>query len=334
MRFWIPILGLTALTALTALTIGAVAQTDDPSPTPVPYTPEPKQVQWRIGFDLGNVTLLETPELNPENDFKAAMSEAERVLPHPGLSFGLALLPFMKVNVQTQHLVNPRQWTILDLQGKTRQKAFQGIGVFMGTRMTSTEGGYHLVSIAAMPIDPFVGLRKEPFPGDLVFGFAGNLKSKHLRTKFSETKWENLLPVEDPAGLPAGYEAAKQLLEEHDADGQQRFLYGTSIEALIRNRVSKLWLLNYSHPDTTMGTHPWGIFLEQSDKLEPLYIHKPAASDEQYVAYFVASLDLEGDGTDELVIEASYRLGTAFKVISAPDGKYRESYTSYYRGPA
>jgi hypothetical protein len=43
---------------------------------------------------------------------------------------------------------------------------------------------------------------------------------------------------------------------------------------------------------------------------------------------------LDGDGTDELIIEASYRLGTAYKVISASGGKFREVYTSYYRGPA
>ena len=327
MRIWISILALAALTMV-------VAAQDDPSPTPVPFTPEPRQVQWRLGFDLGNAVILEAPELNPENDFKAAVNEADRVLPHPGLTFGLALLPYMKVNVRTQQLVNPRQWTILDLQGKTREKSFQGIGVFMGTQMTSTEGGYHLISLAAMPIDPWVGVRKEPYPGNLVFGFAGNLKSKRLRTKLFETKWENLLPVEDTADLPAGYESAKALLDEHDGDYQQRFLYGTAIEALIRGRLSKLWLLNYSHPDTTIATHPWGIFLEQSGKLEPLYIYKPAATDQQYVAYFAASVDLNGDGTDELVVEASYRLGTAFKVISASDGKYQETYTSYYRGPS
>ena len=52
------------------------------------------------------------------------------------------------------------------------------------------------------------------------------------------------------------------------------------------------------------------------------------------VSSYVASLDLDGDSTDELVLEASYRLGTAFKVISASGGNYRETYTSYYRGPA
>jgi hypothetical protein len=318
-----------------AFVAAAIAQTDDaPSPTPVPYTPEPRLPQWRLGFDLGNAIILEAPELNPENNFKRAVDEAERLLPHPDLGFGLALLPFMKVNTRREQLVNPRQWTVMDLVGKTRQRSFQGIGVFMGTQMNSTEGGYHLVSIGAMPVEPFMGVRQEASGKNLIFGFAGSLKSKHVRTKSFETKWENLLPVEDAADLPAGYEAAKQLLGDSNGDSQQRFLYGTSVEAIIRNRVTKLWLLNYSHPDTTMGTHPWGIFVEQSGGLEPLYIYKPSPSEQQYVAYFVASLDLDGDGNDELVIEASYRLGTAFKVISGSGGKFRESYTSYYRGPA
>ena len=158
-----------AIVCLIALTLAAGAQSDDlPSPTAVPYTPEPRQVQWRLGFDLGNLTILETPELNPDRDFKSAITEAERILPRPGLSYGLALLPFMKVKLRTEQLVNPRQWTILDLQGRAKQKNFQGLGIFMGSRMTSTEGGFHLVSVAAMPSDPFIGVRQEPFDGDLV----------------------------------------------------------------------------------------------------------------------------------------------------------------------
>jgi hypothetical protein len=312
------------------------AQVDDvPAPTPVPLTPEPRQLQWRIGYDLGNAALLEAPELNPENDFRAAVREAQRVLPRPFLSFGLALLPFSKIDTRSQQLVNPRQWTILDLQGKTTHRTFQALGVFMGTRMTSIEGGYHLVSLATMPIDPFLGIRKEPAPQDLIFGFAGPMKGKmQIHTRLAETKWENLLPVEDPASLPSGYETARRLLDDQAADGQQRFLYGTSIEALIRNRVTKLWLLNYSHPDTTMGSHPWGLFVEEAGGLQPLYIYKPANSDDPFVAYFTASLDLNQDGNDELIVEASYRIGTAYKVISAAGGKYQEIFTSYYRGPA
>src|SRR5437867_4839830 len=124
----------------------------------------------------------------------------------------------------------------------------------MGSQMTTTEGGYHLVSVAAMPGNPFMAVRKEASGENLIFGFAGPLKTKHVRTKFSETKWENSLPVENAADLPAGSEAAKQLLDDSTNAAPQRFLYGTSIEAFIRNRVSKLWLLNYSHPDMTMGT--------------------------------------------------------------------------------
>jgi hypothetical protein len=292
-------------------------------------------LQWRIGFDLGNAVVLETPELNPNNDARQPVEEAERLLSRSFLDVGLALLPVAKVAFQTQQLVNPRQWTLLDLRNKTSRKSFQALGVFMGKRMTSSEGGYHLVSIAAIPDQPFLGIRKEPAGEDLVFGFAGPIKGKlEIRQKLSETKWENLLPKEDPADLPPGYETAKQLLDDHSSGGEQRFLYGTSIQALIRNRLSKLWLLNYSHPDTTIGTHPWGVFIEEAGGLQPLYIYKPANSTEPYVAYFAASVDLNQDGTDELVVEASYRIGTAYKIISTVGGKYQETFSSYYRGPA
>jgi hypothetical protein len=267
---------------------------------------------------------------------RLAGREAERVLKDPLLAFGLALLPASKVTVRTDRLVNPRQWTVLNLLGKTDRRAFQTLGVFMGRRMTSTEGGYHLVSVPAIPTNPFVALRREPAPKDLIFGFAGRIRGKLLvHTKLSETKWENLLPVEDPADLPPGYLSARELLDDQPSAGSpQRFIYGTSIEAAIGNRVSKLWLLNYSHPDTTLGSHPWGVFVESAGGLQPLYVHKPTGSDDPFVAYFVASLDLNQDGNDELVIEASYRIGTAYKVISNVGGKYQEILTSYYRGPA
>jgi hypothetical protein len=299
----------------------------------VPFTPEPRMPQWRIGFDLGNAIIVETPELNPKGDLKLAIEEAERVVPDPSLSFGLALLPFAKITTENQQLLNPKQWTVVDLQGKAEKHAFQSVGVFMGRRMTSTEGGYHLVSLPLVPSNPIVGVRRQASSEDLIFAFAGPLKKKILvQTRLFETRWENLLPVENVADFPSGYEAAKQLLDDKSASDQRRFLYGTSIQALVQNQTTKLWLLNYSHPDTTMGAHPWGIFAERAGGLVPLYISKPGRSDNEYVAYFTAAIDLNQDGTDELVVEASYRNGTAYKIISATAGKYADVYTSYYRG--
>jgi hypothetical protein len=299
----------------------------------VPFTPAPRTAQWRIGFDLGNAIILETPELNPKGDPKLAVEEAERALPDPVLSFGLALLPFSKITTSAQQLLNPKQWTVVDLQGKTANHTFQTIAVFMGRQMTTMEGGYHLASLALVPSTPFLGVRRQASSESLIFAFAGPLKKKLVvQTRLSETRWENLLPVEEPAGLPAGYEAAKQLLDDGSTGDQRRFLYGTSIQAVIQNRATKLWLLNYSHPDTAIGTHPWAIFEERQGSLEPLYISKGASSDGEYVAYITAATDLNQDGSDELVVEASYRNGTAYKVISATAGKYFDIYTTYYRG--
>jgi len=320
--------------AVFAAALGVAAMQDLPAPAPLAFTREPPELQWRIGFDLGNVTVLETPELNPRNDAQAAVAEAERILPQAFLPFGLALLPPSKVTFQSDRLVNPRDWTIVDLKGKSEHKRFQGLGVFLGTRMISMEGGFHLASVPSMPDSPFVGLRKEPAPENLIFGFAGPGKgTPQVHTRLSETKWENLLPVEDAATLPPGYAAAKELLGSTDDGAQQRFLYGTSIEAVAAGGSTKAWLLNYSHPDTAIGSHPWGIFIEQGRQLQPLYIYKPAAgSADAYVAYFAAAIDLNHDGADEFVIEASYRNATAFKVVSKTGGAYREILTSYFRG--
>jgi hypothetical protein len=299
----------------------------------VPFTPEPRSVQWRIGFDLGNAIVLETPELNPKGNPELALEESERVLPRPTLSFGLALLPFAKVAAETQQLFNPRRWTVIDLQNKTTEHTFQGLAVFMGSQMASIEGGYHLVSVPLMPSTPFLGVRKQASSDNLVLGFAGPLKKKPLiHARLSETRWENLLPVEDTAGLPPGYESARALLAQGESTEERRFLYGTSIEAVLQNKTSKLWLLNFSHPDTTIGTHPWGIFVERSGGLDPLYVFKPAKSPTDYVAYLTAAIDLNQDGSDEFIVEASYRNGTAYKVVSAGGGGYSEVYSSYYRG--
>src|SRR5262249_42459270 len=133
-----------AMPALIVLLIAAAAMAaghidDPPTPTPIPFTPEPRQLQWRIGFNLGNAVILEAPELNPQNDIQQAIAEADRLLPSPQFPVSLALLQASKAIMQSQRLVNPRKWTILDLRGKTEQKAFQALGVFMGTRLTSSE---------------------------------------------------------------------------------------------------------------------------------------------------------------------------------------------------
>src|SRR5262245_19327176 len=113
LRFFRTILAALCLSGLVAAGMAQVQETL-PSPTPVPFTAEPRQLQWRMGFDLGNALILEMPELNPDNDSRLAMAEAERLLPRPSLAFGLALLPFSRVNVRNQQLVNPKQWTIVD----------------------------------------------------------------------------------------------------------------------------------------------------------------------------------------------------------------------------
>ena len=299
----------------------------------VPFTPEPRAPQWRIGFDLGNALIVETPELNPKGDPRLAIEEAERALPDRQLSFGLALLPFSKIATENQQLLNPKQWTVVDLQGKTAKHAFQSIGVFMGRRMTSTEGGYHFVSLPLVPFQPvsrcaapgFVGgfdlrfrrsVEKEDHGSDAVFGNPMGKSSTRRECRRSSSGIRNSEAIAQrqrrirPTALP---------LRNLDS--------GIDPESNHQTLASQLQPSGHNDGDTSVGN-----FRRAFRRSRAVYVSKPAKSDNEYVAYLTAAVDLNQDGTDELVVEASYRNGTAYKVISATAGKYSDIYTSYYRG--
>jgi len=46
----------------------------------------------------------------------------------------------------------------------------------------------------------------------------------------------------------------------------------------------------------------------------------------------VAAIDLNGDGSDELVVGAVYYEGSSYKVFSFHEGKFVEVYDSFYHG--
>src|SRR5207249_4532122 len=143
----------------------------------------------------------------------------------------------------------------VDDPGSRRQdegEEFSGAWCFHGSpddlyrrRLSPGFGGFHAA-----------GSLSRPAKRTLPWQFGLRLRRKSETQTPPEEVFGNQMgtpvPVEDAADLPAGYEAVKELLDDRNSNAPQRFIYGTSIEALIRNRLNKLWLLNYSHPDTTM----------------------------------------------------------------------------------
>jgi hypothetical protein len=293
----------TLLLLLVAVTVSIAAQTEEQAPV----TPPPPKPEWRLGFDLGNMTILETPELQPENNGE-----------YSAANFRLSWISLSKTRIDAARLVNPRQWAVLDQHGNVRQREF---------RWLAAVGGYYLVSTTAAQI---AGLQPQqtPRPENVVFGVAGlNGPPPQVRTRLTQTAWKNDAPIERADDLPQNYQAVRQALYANAPDADRRVVYGSSMLALVEGRVAKLWLLNYADPDLFRGTRPWGVFKETPAGLIPVFISRGG----KYHADLFAGIDADRDGNDDLVVEARYATGTSYKVIALMDGVYREVRDTYYR---
>jgi hypothetical protein len=294
----------------------------------VPLTAAPPAPEWRLGFDLGNVVIIETPELNPGGNEALARREAQTVLPDAAAALVLNILPFSKVRTESRGLLNPRQWAVLDQHGNVRQREFRWLAVLQG-QAAAARGGYHLASGSAVRSPGPVVPERAPSQENIVFAAAGLPgPPPQVRTRLTQTPWREGIPVESPDDLPVGYGAARTRLAPASPDGARRVLYGSSMRALLQKRVETLWLLNYGDPDLKRGSHPWGIFIAGPMGLLPVYIGPEA---EGFHANLFAGIDADRDGNDDLVVEARTAGGTLYKVIALVNGSYREIRTTYLR---
>ena len=297
-------LRISTLFLLLALVAVVVAQT--PGEEQAPVTPPPAKPEWRLGFDLGNMTVLETPELQPDNNGEYSVA-----------NFRLRWISLSKTRIDPARLLNPRQWAVLDQHGNVRQREF---------RWLAAVGGYYLVSTPAPQITALQP-QQTPRPENVVFGVAGLTgPPPQVRTRLTQTPWKNDAPIERADDLPENYQSVRQALYANAPDANQRVVYGSSMLALIQKRVEKLWLLNYADPDLSRGTRPWGIFKETPAGLIPVFISRGG----KYHADLFAGIDADRDGNDDLVVEARYGTGMSYKVIALVDGTYREMRDTYY----
>src|SRR5262249_28339327 len=152
----------------------AVVAAQAPGEEQAPVTPPPAKPEWRLGFDLGNMIILETPELRSENNGE-----------YSAANFRLRWISLSKTRIDATRLVHPRQWAVLDQHGKLRQREF---------RWLAAVGGYYLVSTTAAQV---TGLQPQqtPRPENVVFAVAGlNGPQPQVRTRLTQTAWKNDAP--------------------------------------------------------------------------------------------------------------------------------------------
>ena len=298
---------LRAPTFFLSLMLAAIVAAQTPGEEQAPVTSPPAKPEWRLGFDLGNMTVLEVPELQPESNGEYSIA-----------NFRFRWISLSKTRIDAARLVNPRQWAVLDQHGNVRQREF---------RWLCAVGGYYLVWTATPQI---IGLQPQqtPRPENVVFAVAGLAgPPPQVRTRLTQTPWKNDAPIERADDLPENYATARQALYANAPDANRRAVYGSSMLALIQKHVEKLWLLNYADPDLSRGTRPWGIFKETPAGLTPVFVSRGG----KYHADLFAGIDADRDGNDDLVIECRYATGMSYKVIALVDGAYRDVRDTYFR---
>lgn len=311
----------------------------------VPFTMPPAQPVWRLGFagapDVFFIELLPAkPEICDERD--QLVSE---IASAPGLE-GAVLLAFgQAAQLGNVDLLNPPTWTMVDMKGRVWQQSFSKLAAVASDVHT---GCYYLTS--GFPLVPPGPLFPIEWPKDqnLIFAIAGTVSTPpaiHLPL-FDVPTDQYGQPRMDPEFLPPQYAlildlpAVRAALADSipTARVEETIVFGNCLVAHWGANSDTLWTINHSwraEHQEPLWKH-WGILRADDEGFVPLYLQGPVAMLQNYGSFidarFVAALDLDGDGYDELVVGASYYEGNNYRVFSWQTEKLVEVYDSFYYG--
>lgn len=305
----------------------------------VPFSEFPTTPEWRLGFTASDgVELIEilptSPELYDERD--RLVSE----LYSPEKSSGVVLLSYGRAStLKKTAVLNPPQWTILDLHGNLRKETF--------TKLTAiaaeyNSGCYYLAPESFRPEDQEIVPIAEITDANLIFAIAGEPRKRPLMRLplFDIPRDKDGTFTENAAFLPRNYRALLDLPEIKalfdDSARQSIEIFGNAIVATIAQSPDTLWAINFFGPGDGSNSNLFGIFREMAAGGEPLFLegNSPLKSDFDYMYFagFTAAADLDGDNHDELVVRALYSEGSAYAVFSLQEGRLVRTYSSFYHG--
>jgi hypothetical protein len=312
---------------------------------PIAFTGNPEKQQWRIGFrGLSDIYFL---ELLPSN--REICDEQRNILRFISDKHGypkdywpcVVSVPFsMAKKIKTKTIINPQNWTVIDMDNIVRKMSFTQLVAFHNDTYC---GCWYMGS------DSLREKKQLYYPTELinnhnfVFGIAGQLK----------TVPKVQLPVtnetDDSYFLPNGHKTLLSLPEMKKNLGKDygkfkesaKLEYGQSIKAVIKKgeQPEVLWLFHWNtKKDDPDNSWLWGIFNVKNGKLKPLFLSKLTKDDEKinyfdrYSISFVAAIDLNGDGLDEIVTSAYYYEGSAYNVFAFENNAFKKIYSSFYYG--
>ena len=308
---------------------------------PIPFSDYPSKQEWRMGFR--GYDYIYFLELQPYD--KETCKEKDVLLHDARNRYGLppyypftVSLSFSNANkLKSSKILNPKEWTIIDINGFAQQMSFTQLAAFYDdTGCGCWYMGSKSLREKKQVFSP-VNLINDH---NIVFGIAGKIK------KAPKVRRPITNQTDDPYFLPNSHKTLLSLpeLKNHLGKDYDTFKksakldYGNSIKAVIQKgkQPEVLWLFQWITEENDLNELTvWGIFNFKNGKLTPLFLSKSTVNtdyDNRYSAIFIAAIDLDSDGIDELVTRVTYDEGNAYKVFSLKDNKLKDIFTSFYYG--
>lgn len=295
----------------------------------VPHT-EPRAGMFSLGWQSGEHVILDFPRMC--SDLWRAMGAVQDAIPEDIISppaSGRELLPVLPVRYgaakgpEACAVTNPKTWTVVDMTGRMRQVRFPYLALVYDTGIAwGWKLGSASLQCTGLPAG-FLG-RYE----DFVFGLAyvpatPPVVRRPLDAAGSPTECgHGLDPLPAPRGMPPAPAQDKQARAVIEADvtpdqyhGQYFILCWHGISAVLRKGEPpvKVWLANVGlpnageNPDVETALKNY-FFAEENGTMRLLLIEggNGLSSDMDYRGDFRAAVDLDGDGIDEVLVDADY----------------------------
>jgi hypothetical protein len=312
----------------------------------VPVSTEPEGPVWRFGFRFEDGTVL--LRLFHQQG-RAMRDEASRMLGEPSASsfHGIVQVPLSAAtSLSGRRILNPEHWTVVDADGSVSDIAFRWLAVYGSTDFGST-GGFLL---ASDDLDVDASGRKEVARVEgLVIGLAGPRSRTpvfHVPSPL-ERDGVDSAAVPEPAPLLASGEAQTRI----DAWTTRNLAPGsaTTTSAPFRARVDGMdrsfALIRYgwhsAQNEWEQEVRLWLLARQDTEgRWLVVYVvgpscyqcEEPGRGGVTYEPRLTGVIDLDDDGTDEIIVTAHYYEGKRLRVLGIRDGEWREIDQTDYEG--
>jgi len=306
----------------------------------IPFTATPAQRQWRIGFKA--TAILDLVEIPAS---KAVCEECDRISIETwppekteNLDFenpNVLPLPFKDNGSIKNNLVNPEKWFLVDLKGNRRETSVNRLAAVFSQ---ASSGCCYMTSEVLGQKDAIVIDTMGPTPNNLFIAYTTKpepvpvMRRADAKQKQFVSAGEKI-PVEYINALDSAM--VKQALGDRYPVFKKELtqVYVQDFQACMDQKkgVEKFMLTGWISEEYSCA---FAIYRKDEKNVAPVavFFNSRQAYNDNFKAKIEAAADLDGNGTDELILSVSYSEGNAFKIFTINNDKLIQIYESGYYG--